>query len=1042
VNAMKKILIILICFCLLFPINSVLTSDWPLISQPVWQEFELEVREGECIAQKWRAIDHQLDVYKFSLYVKGGEFEGVGVAGISEPNQQDPQKKPFYEHDKWLCSVDKSLSEMEGWVYYDVDCSVTAGQEYYLMFKVLENQAPGDANATVHGSRSNPYWYGSIWFYERGVGWREEDPMKDIAFEIWGTLIVAPQVQTLDAEHIEDRSAELWGQIIDDGGQPEGCEVRFELEDAYGNPIETSDWGGSYYTDDKFYEEVHNLNWGTKYFFRAGARNDNTPGEGVWGDWISFTMDVDDRIPEHHAILIAPWFTPRPPHPDDYEWEPAFLLLERVLKDGGFQSKNIHTLYDEDTRFQNIIDTLTELNDDPWDTTLVVIGTHGAPGTFQVHGDGMVSYENLSKYGLDYLKSAGVCVMIEACDSESAIDYLKKDGRIIWTSSSDLAISQFAMALDEFADYTEYGDKNGTVSVEEAYNHIENYEQGIHVHFQDDYPYEANNDDELSITRQNWNDGRVDQLNGICCSYFGQYKYVNQWLKEGVILKNKTAQEFYPTDQYDKLIKVKTEVKKTDTLPTHNLLVSIRNETLESDDIGSKQISPDDITYTGRIGSITYGEKYTTIKFDDSINIEHGMPSIPYFIVYSPTGTDAPFCKYEIHCSLYGTDYPYGNSYHCYYADGENDEWIEDADRDIRFVTYGLNSTNMPPYTPKRPSNDTRFGNPGVYYNFTITTTDIDGDNLYYCMDWGDDALEDWIGPYDSGEIVEVSHMWEGSEGGQKFVKVKAKDLDGKQSGWSDVWPIYIGINHPPNRPDIDGPLFVAAGVPTKFTFTTVDPDGDDIYLWINWGDGATEEWIGPYPSGEEVERWHTYTQKWRIRIIWARAKDVYGEVGDWAFKIVFVHGFFNQGCPAGTQITMDPAGPAETKSIEDIMVGDIVASYDPINHILTSAEVIHVYEFTEAPPEERFIFNGNLEVTTKHTLYINQTEWMEANDTRLGYYMLQNIPGSPITIPVSIISKEPSTGPAGPIYDLAIQPIHGEAIGYWANGILVGGFE
>jgi len=28
----------------------------------------------------------------------------------------------------------------------------------------------------------------------------------------------------------------------------------------------------------------------------------------------------------------------------------------------------------------------------------------------------------------------------------------------------------------------------------------------------------------------------------------------------------------------------------------------------------------------------------------------------------------------------------------------------------------------------------------------------------------------------------------------------------------------------------------------------------------------------------------------------------------------------------------------------------------------------------------------------------------------------------------------------ASPIYDLVIQPLAGEACGYWANGILVGG--
>ena len=152
----------------------------------------------------------------------------------------------------------------------------------------------------------------------------------------------------------------------------------------------------------------------------------------------------------------------------------------------------------------------------------------------------------------------------------------------------------------------------------------------------------------------------------------------------------------------------------------------------------------------------------------------------------------------------------------------------------------------------------------------------------------------------------------------------------------------------------------------------------------------------------------------------------------------------YGQGCTQGTQITMGSDAPGGiTKNIEDIEVGEHILSYDPINRIIAPAEVIRVYEFIEHLPEYYLIFNDNLEVTPKHTLYINGIEWMEADDAQIGYFMLGNIPGTLGTYPVPIFSKvEEPLGPTIMIYDLEIQPLVGEARGYWANGILVGGYD
>jgi len=69
--------------------------------------------------------------------------------------------------------------------------------------------------------------------------------------------------------------------------------------------------------------------------------------------------------------------------------------------------------------------------------------------------------------------------------------------------------------------------------------------------------------------------------------------------------------------------------------------------------------------------------------------------------------------------------------------------------------------------------------------------------------------------------------------------------------------------NYAPSMPIIEGPT--RNGRPNKeqvFTFVSDDPEGKDVYYYIDWGDGEKEEWIGPYASGEVVTVTHTWTEE------------------------------------------------------------------------------------------------------------------------------------------------------------------------------------
>jgi len=87
--------------------------------------------------------------------------------------------------------------------------------------------------------------------------------------------------------------------------------------------------------------------------------------------------------------------------------------------------------------------------------------------------------------------------------------------------------------------------------------------------------------------------------------------------------------------------------------------------------------------------------------------------------------------------------------------------------------------------------------------------------------------------------------------------------------------------NQPPETPIITGPSKGKINVATDYNFTTSDPDDDDVYYFIDWGDGTNSSWIGSYPSGDVVTQSHTWTKKGTYTIK-AKAKDSNGAESDW----------------------------------------------------------------------------------------------------------------------------------------------------------------
>ncbi len=101
-------------------------------------------------------------------------------------------------------------------------------------------------------------------------------------------------------------------------------------------------------------------------------------------------------------------------------------------------------------------------------------------------------------------------------------------------------------------------------------------------------------------------------------------------------------------------------------------------------------------------------------------------------------------------------------------------------------------------------------------------------------------------------------------------------------------------ISDPPNQPIISGPSTGMTWVEYEYNVTTTDPNGDNVYYLIDWGDGTSSGLIGPYESGEEATTTHTWTSAGYYDIK-AKAQDVYKAYSDWSepFTITIIEGAF-----------------------------------------------------------------------------------------------------------------------------------------------------
>ena len=234
------------------------------------------------------------------------------------------------------------------------------------------------------------------------------------------------------------------------------------------------------------------------------------------------------------------------------------------------------------------------------------------------------------------------------------------------------------------------------------------------------------------------------------------------------------AQSFIPT--LETLTRVELKLYKKGTLDT--LIISIKSN-----------LTGPDLTWIYLPGiSLLPDKTWVECDFPD-ISV---TPGDTYYITWDTLG---------------GHD-QYNNSYWCFginnpYINGFaqtrlNEVWkiwnpVEFPYPDFCFKTYG--EANNPPNKPNIPVGKTN-GKINVEYTYTSSSTDPEGNQVYYLWDWGDGNNSGWLGPYNSGVTTDATYKWTIKD--SYAIKVKTKDTFGAESPWSDPLPIKMPHSYIP----------------------------------------------------------------------------------------------------------------------------------------------------------------------------------------------------------------------------------------------------
>jgi len=212
--------------------------------------------------------------------------------------------------------------------------------------------------------------------------------------------------------------------------------------------------------------------------------------------------------------------------------------------------------------------------------------------------------------------------------------------------------------------------------------------------------------------------------------------------------------------------------------------------------------------------------------------------------------------------------------------------WRIDAWDDYGYSTTGYiwsytTKDDNPPNIPSNPYPVNESTNINTNVELSWTGGDPDGDPVEYDVYFGTDP---------NPPNVEIGYLTTTYVPGTLeldtwyYWRIDARDDYGYTST-GHIWKFRTTIydSNPPNKPNKPvGPKNGKPGISYTYTSNATDPDLDQIFYMFDWDDGTDSGWIGPYPSGENVEASHVWNTRGSYSIK-VKAKDEYDVESVWS---------------------------------------------------------------------------------------------------------------------------------------------------------------
>jgi hypothetical protein len=99
----------------------------------------------------------------------------------------------------------------------------------------------------------------------------------------------------------------------------------------------------------------------------------------------------------------------------------------------------------------------------------------------------------------------------------------------------------------------------------------------------------------------------------------------------------------------------------------------------------------------------------------------------------------------------------------------------------------------------------------------------------------------------------------------------------------SVLLPFGCNKTTPPNTPAVpSGPASGGAGITYSFSSSATDPNGDNVAVRFDWGDGDTSDWSALMPSGDTASAGHAWADTGTFHVR-AQAKNMANAVSEWS---------------------------------------------------------------------------------------------------------------------------------------------------------------